>query len=399
MNFTRRGIDVPMIYRLLCVRFLVLDMSKRAVVWCLIFAYSADSQSWDRKDDEFCKVITKTNDNYTCKAIDQCPVVLRAAKDHAAYPKICRFRGRTPIVCCPNSQEAPSRNSTEMCREYYSLTTKGGGTIDSGGCRPKKIFSENILTIVGGTEAEEMEFPHMVILGFGENIKNVVWSCGGSLISDRYVLSAAHCSEVGNKSPVKWALLGDNDLGSNEGAADPQVREIVQRVLHPNYKPPSMYNDIGLYRLSTPVQFNRFIFPACINNEEQLTAKQAIAIGWGRTSSAGQTSNVLMKVSLDFVKQNECNRSYSSSKSPNLEFGINPNNQICAGKLEGGKDTCQGDSGGPLQIVHPEFECMYTQVGITSFGKLCGEPNAPGVYTRVSNYVSWIDSVVWQSSP
>jgi hypothetical protein len=56
---------------------------------------------------------------------------------------------------------------------------------------------------------------------------------------------------------------------------------------------------------------------------------------------AGQTSNVLMKVSLDFVEQNECNRSYSSSTSPNLEFGINPSSQICAGKMEGGKDTCQ----------------------------------------------------------
>jgi len=87
------------------------------------------------------------------------------------------------------------------------------------------------------------------------------------------------------RSPVKWALLGDNDLGSNKGAADPQVREIIQRILHPNYKPPSMYNDIGLYRLSKPVQFNRFIFPTCINTEVQLTTKQAIAIGWGRTSS------------------------------------------------------------------------------------------------------------------
>jgi len=87
------------------------------------------------------------------------------------------------------------------------------------------------------------------------------------------------------RSPVKWALLGDNDLGSNKGAADPQVREIVQRILHPNYKPPSMYNDIGLYRLRTPVQFNRFIFPTCINTEAQLTTKQATAIGWGRTSS------------------------------------------------------------------------------------------------------------------
>ncbi|KAF0750907.1 serine protease snake-like [Aphis craccivora] len=384
-----------MIYRL-CVRFIVLDMSKCAIVWCLIFAYSADSQSWDRKDDELCKVITRTNDDYTCKPIDQCPVVLRAAEDLSAYPKICRFRGRVPIVCCPTTRDVPGRNSTEMCREYYSLTTRGGGTIDSGGCRTNNRVRKSLLTIVGGTKAEEMEFPHMA--RFGEKIKNVEWACGGSLISDRYVLSAAHCSEIGKKTPVKWALLGDNDIGSNEGAADPKIREIVERILHPNYKPPSMYNDIGLYRLSTPVKFNQFILPVCLNSEEQLTTKQAIAIGWGRTSSAGQTSNVLMKVSLDFVEQNECNRSYSSSTNPNLKFGINPSNQICAGQMEGGKDTCQGDSGGPLQIVHPEFECMYIQVGITSFGKLCGEPNAPGVYTKVSNYVSWIDSIVWPTS-
>jgi len=87
------------------------------------------------------------------------------------------------------------------------------------------------------------------------------------------------------RTPVKWALLGDNDIGSNEGAADPKIREIVERILHPNYKPPSMYNDIGLYRLSTPVKFNQFILPVCLNSEEQLTTKQAIAIGWGRTSS------------------------------------------------------------------------------------------------------------------
>jgi transmembrane serine protease 9 len=78
--------------------------------------------------------------------------------------------------------------------------------------------------------------------------------------------------------------LGDTDIGSDVEETDPQIREIVQRIVHPNYEPPSVYNDIGLFRLNAPVQFNRFILPICLNTETQLTTEQnLIAIGWGRT--------------------------------------------------------------------------------------------------------------------
>ncbi|VVC38436.1 Serine proteases, trypsin family, serine active site,Peptidase S1, PA clan,Serine proteases, trypsin [Cinara cedri] len=371
-------------------------MRKRIFRCLIIFAYFVDSQSLDPKDNELCKVLTKTSYDYECKPIDQCPTVLQAIKNLTEYPRICRFRGRTPIVCCPTYQDSLSQKSDAKCREYYALTTKGGGTINSGGCRTKIVSEKSILTIVGGTEAEASEFPHMVLLGFGENINDVEWACGGSLISDRYILSAAHCSKIKKKGPVKWVLLGDHNLEMDDQKQDTQIVEIVRSILHPDYKPPSVYNDIGLYQLNAPVQFNQFILPICLNTAEiQLDIEEAVAIGWGRTGSASSTSKVLMKVSLDLVEQNECNRSYSLTMGKKLAFGIDPNSQICAGKINGGKDTCQGDSGGPLQIVHPEFECMYTQVGITSFGKLCGQPNAPGVYSRVSNYVSWINSIVW----
>lgn len=74
-------------------------------------------------------------------------------------------------------------------------------------------------------------------------------------------------------------------MGSGGGNADPQVREIVQRILHPDFYPPSVYNDIGLYRMNSPVQFNQFIMPICLNTEKELFVKEAIAIGWGRTDS------------------------------------------------------------------------------------------------------------------
>lgn len=75
-------------------------------------------------------------------------------------------------------------------------------------------------------------------------------------------------------------------MGTNKGHADPQIREIIQHIMHPNYKPSSVYNDIGLYRLKTPVQFNQFILPVCINTEIQEVVNQsAVAIGWGRTGS------------------------------------------------------------------------------------------------------------------
>ncbi|XP_050433648.1 venom protease-like isoform X2 [Adelges cooleyi] len=353
-------------------------------------------QSIDRKQNEMCRAMTKSNETFTCEPIDQCQTVLRqTVEDHRVYPKICRFLRRTPIVCCPISDGRPPNGSVadQMCKEYFSKTVEGGGEIHVEHCQAKS--ADNGLTIVGGTAAKAAEFPHMVLLGFGEQFSSVEWSCGGSLISDRYVLSAAHCSKRGAIDPVKWALMGDHELGTSNGDGDPQIREFIMRIEHPDYKPSSLYNDIGLYLLNASVNFNTYILPACLNTRMDVTANQVTAIGWGRTDSA-PTSSMLMKVSMPLVDQQECNQSYADSSGKKLDFGISPESQICAG--EDGKDTCQGDSGGPLQIVDPKYKCMYSLIGVTSFGKLCGESNAPGVYTRVSHYVSWIERIVWPLS-
>lgn len=95
-----------------------------------------------------------------------------------------------------------------------------------------------------------------------------------------------------------------------------------------------------------------------------------------------------MKVLLTVYSNNLCSKI--------LERETIQNSMLCVGKLEGGKDTCQGDSGGPLQIVLQEPYCMYSIIGITSFGKFCGFANYPAIYTEVSSYVPWIESIVWR---
>lgn len=111
---------------------------------------------------------------------------------------------------------------------------------------------------------------------------------------------------------------------------------------------------------------------------------------------AQDTSNYLMKVQLPLISNPACQQSVSPEQNLlSLPNGIVPS-ILCAGEMSGGKDTCQGDSGGPLQVVLPKPYCMYSIIGVTSFGKFCGFANSPAFYSRVSSYLDWIETVVWK---
>ena len=103
--------------------------------------------------------------------------------------------------------------------------------------------------------------------------------------------------------------------------------------------------------------------------------------GWGVTTEGAQVSNILRHVTLQLVSNKDCNglASYSGAVTDEM---------ICAGFVEGGKDSCQGDSGGPLMV--PDMKGGYLQAGIVSFGEGCGRPNKYGVYTRVSVMQPWV---------
>ncbi|KAF3423540.1 hypothetical protein E2986_00044 [Frieseomelitta varia] len=315
-------------------------------------------------------------------------------------PSSCGYKGYEPIICCPTNRFSTS--TTTQCEEYAkSVFTLVQAPILIGSTSDRKLLVNVSLCgiktrklIVGGTDADPKEFPQMAAIGY-DSRDGVVWQCGGTLISERFVLSAAHCASSIVWGKANWVRLGDLNLKRTDDDARPQDLQIVQRIRHPKYSIRYSYHDIALFKLEKDVKFNAYIRPSCLpySSPDVDTDGKATATGWGADEYLGDPTNNLLKVTINLVSHSTCNRSYGYDNK--LPRGIVDEWQICAG--ENGKDTCQGDSGGPLSIFNPDYYCMYNLIGVTSFGIVCGG-NVPGVYTRVYNYISWIESIVWPDS-
>ncbi|XP_004543745.1 transmembrane protease serine 13a [Maylandia zebra] len=230
--------------------------------------------------------------------------------------------------------------------------------------------------IIGGTIAKIGHWPWQLSLQFrGSHV------CGGVLISPDFVLSAAHCFPRDNSalSPQNWRVYGGTVSLNNL----PVPYFVEKIIVNENYNTKTNDQDVVLLKLTSPVTFNDKVQPACLPayNQNFVQGTQCWTSGFGTTQAgSGVVSKDLMEVSVDIIDTRVCN-------SRDAYGGLVTNNMLCAGKLEGGKDSCQGDSGGPLVC---QGESRFYLVGITSWGAGCGEKNKPGVYTRVSSVLPWI---------
>ncbi|GAB6027718.1 AAEL001675-PA [Chamberlinius hualienensis] len=236
------------------------------------------------------------------------------------------------------------------------------------------------------------EFPwHVAILKNDETGR--VYICAAALISDRYILTAAHNIKGYNPGDMR-IRLGDWDVSA---AAEtlPFVERFVEQIfIHPFFYAGNLQNDIALLRLDRPVDIisNPHIAPVCMPPRfEHFTGQRCLVTGWGKDAWGlqGSYSHVLKKVDLPILSNFDCQEKLRFTRL-GRNFQLHPG-FVCAGS-EPGKDSCKGDGGGPLVC---EYDGRYVLSGIVSWGIGCGLPGVPGVYVRVSEYLDWIDSIIF----
>nr|AYV99565.1 venom polypeptide [Dolopus genitalis] len=234
--------------------------------------------------------------------------------------------------------------------------------------------------IVGGEHATPNQFPYQVGLRLLKVRDLDVYRswCGGSLISDKVVLTAAHCLD--NAASVLLYLGAHDRTKSSE-----LKREMIQVkkesfIIHEKYDRDVIENDIGLILLPQQLELNQYINTVKLPKASQtdLVGRMAVASGWGKTADSEPGSSVLKFVNRKILDNSDCQQF----------FGLILKTQLC---MEGRnrKATCQGDSGGPLAIEDSDGSKVI--VGLTSFGGYSCEKGIPVVFTRVSSFLDWIN--------
>ncbi|XP_013170756.1 PREDICTED: serine protease easter-like [Papilio xuthus] len=340
-----------------------------------------------------------------CVKISQCAPALRLIRTDRSPPIIqqlqnalCGFDG-IQKVCCSDfvtsrfneNKEVANKTQTsedeiENHRNIRLLPTECG---DMDGNR-----------IVGGISAGLYEFPWLALISYRDSDGVLKFKCGGTVISARYVLTAAHCI-VGQQ--IAGVRIGDYDISKREDCVgEDEIREcetkyqdiaVTHKIHHRGYVTrPHILNDIGLLRLARPVDFSyRNSGSICLPitkdlREKDLVGERGVVAGWGMTENQTR-SNILLKVELPIFSESLCNTHYKSDApkvGPSRMTGT-----LCAGEI--GHDSCKGDSGGPLMLEsYYDGTYKFVQFGIVSYGPtLCGSEK-PGIYTDVRKFMKWI---------
>ncbi|KOC66520.1 Serine proteinase stubble [Habropoda laboriosa] len=241
--------------------------------------------------------------------------------------------------------------------------------------------------IVGGKAATFGEWPWQVL------VREATWlglftknKCGGVLITDKYVITAAHCQPGFLATLV--AVFGEFDLSGELEAKRSMTRNVRRVVVNRGYNPTTFESDLALLELESPVQFDVHIVPICMPDDGiDFTGRMATVTGWGRLKYNGGVPSVLQEVQVPIIKNSVCQEMFQTGGHSKLIL----DSFLCAGYANGQKDSCEGDSGGPLVMQRPDGRWFL--VGTVSHGITCAAPYLPGVYMRSTYFKPWLHSI------
>uniref|UniRef100_A0A6I8R6X3 Prostasin n=1 Tax=Xenopus tropicalis TaxID=8364 RepID=A0A6I8R6X3_XENTR len=252
--------------------------------------------------------------------------------------------------------------------------------LPSPGCGVPLVRSR----IMGGQEAPYGKWPWQA------NLRRPGYYpyCGGTLIGEKWILTAAACIHSNTKSSFQ-VFVGDYNLDNTDKGEQPvSVKRII---IHPSYREGYLNDNIALLELATKVQMNKVTLPVCLPDASVTfpDGQKCSVTGWGQIMDGGDP-RVLREVEVKMMSNDRCNTLFNIPDAYGRTTANLTDTMLCAGYAKGGRDSCNGDVGGPL--VCPKDGRWYL-AGVVSGGDGCGKPNRPGIYTRVSSYIKWITGV------
>lgn len=343
-------------------------IARGLLITLALFGVNTLTQSIDRYPEELYE-----GDTCTLRdgGIGICRKTIECRKGNRMRELHCEFSGANPVICCALAANA---------------TFDASARVVDDACNTVQTVRNKIADhVVGIAEAANVgEFPFMALLTYPEERTR----CGAALVSDRFLITAAHCFK--NEKPLT-ARLGTNRADDPL----PDIYEVSQVYSHRNYNRLSKQNDIAIVELKTSVKRNVNVQPICLHTSlvDLPESTNLTIMGWGQDNHE-EFPNSLLKGIVRPVLRSRCQTAYDEA-GYSLRL---TENQLCSLGDKNAQniatDTCQGDSGGPLVLRQNN---KYYLVGLVSVGTGCGNPDVPGIYTRVSSYLDWITSQVWKN--
>ncbi|XP_055843948.1 serine protease persephone-like [Episyrphus balteatus] len=395
------------------VKFLEVSFCFMACILLAVNGMEISEAGLSLEEGASCK--TRTGEPGVCKLLTSCREYYEGLKNKTMeydFMIRCSFINMDEVICCPSFNDNPSELSQLLTDKIATGTPRDSKQANvtektqiSGIERPsvaacRKYSAEKLgflilcipLPVVPG------EYPHMggLIYPVGDGVE---YRCSSSLISERYLLTAAHCVTHPGSVPtfvrlgvVMWNITADDEDSDGLTPVDIPIENIT---IHPLYNVRTQHHDIALIRLNQDVKISAFVQPACLytDTKDIDSNTNLVVVGWGVTDVITRLrSPVLLQTNMTTVPINKCNSTHIDSYPTKSSFKVGLNEgQYCAYDPKLNKDACDSDSGGPLQLVNNGES---TIVGVVSYGISC-ESKFPSVYTRVAYYLDWIESIVW----